>query len=77
MAVSNQTKIDIGIDHEKLSDMRDVEYPNTIRRYGKNSAAADLFTEEEVNAMLKSPSSSTPKTPKEKTQFYDSQMRRI
>lgn len=80
MAMSNQSNIDIGIDHEKLAKRRDIEFPNTVRKYSKgfsDSSAVDCLSPEEIEAILSTEPVSQQQTAAKKTQFYDSQMRRI
>lgn len=79
MAMSNQSNIDISIDHEKLARRRDIEFPDTVRKHGKNSlanisSATDCLSPEEIEAILSVEPVSKKQT---KTQFYDSQMRRV
>lgn len=81
MAMSNQSNIDIGIDHEKLAQIRDTEFPDTVRRHGRASSrvssAVDSLSPEEIEAILRIEPVSQQQTATKKTQFYDSKMRRI
>ncbi len=77
MAVGNQSNIDTCIDHERLSRIRDIEFPNTVRKSHKGSAMDGLTDEEIEKILYPSSNNQSQKKSSDKTQFYDSQMRRI
>lgn len=55
MAVHN-VSIKTGIDHERLSDLRDIEFPNTVRGYKPNTEPAPEIhvSQEEIRRILNS-----------------------
>ncbi len=70
MAVGNQHSIQTGIDHERLSKMRDIEFPNTVPKYLRKASEIKEDTKKSSFGVRRVRSTN-------RTQFYDKNLRRI